>query len=100
MAMTSAQDLSTRLQAAVELAHTVDCHAEAHQQFQALLDELQSHDPQAVALLEQLWQSYVASQRSSLFWQQLSQVEKNLSDRLTESHLQLKQNYLRLMQEQ
>jgi hypothetical protein len=98
--MTSAQDFSARLQTAVNLAQTVEHREEAHQLFESILADLQDQDLAAVALLEQLWREYISLQRSSLFWQQLSQVEKNLSDRLTESHLQLKQNYLRLMQEQ
>jgi C4-type Zn-finger protein len=98
--MTSAQDFSARLQTAVNLAQTVEHHEEAHQLFKGILADLQGQDSPTVVLLEQLWQEYISLQRSSLFWQQLSQAEKNLSDRLTESHLQLKQNYLRLMQEQ
>ncbi|WP_035991820.1 hypothetical protein [Leptolyngbya sp. KIOST-1] len=93
-------DLSSRLQQATTLARQVQQHPEAHQAFQAVLDEIRPQSSQAADLLEQLWGEYIGSQRSSLFWEQLSEVEKNLSERLSESHMQLKQNYLRLMQEQ
>ncbi|NJN21931.1 MAG: hypothetical protein HC812_13035 [Leptolyngbya sp. RL_3_1] len=51
-------------------------------------------------MMQLLWREYVASRRSATFWQELCQVEKHLSERITESHIQLRQNYLRLMQEQ
>ena len=98
--MTSIDNLSTRLQSALDLAQAVEQHGEASRLIQTIVDDLQNQSPEAVALFEQLWQAYISSQRSSQFWQQVSEAEKNLSDRLTESHVQLKQNYLRLMQEQ
>lgn len=98
--MTLPTDLSTRLQLAIGLAKDVQQHSEAHQAFQEVIGELNTESPLAAELLEQLWREYIGTQRSSLFWEQLSEVEKNLSDRLSESHIQLKQNYLRLMQEQ
>ncbi len=98
--MTLPTDLSTRLQMAIGLAKDVQQHADAHQAFQEVIGELNTESPVAAELLEQLWREYIGTQRSSLFWEQLSEVEKNLSDRLSESHIQLKQNYLRLMQEQ
>ncbi|MBE9109760.1 hypothetical protein IQ273_10085 [Nodosilinea sp. LEGE 07298] len=98
--MNPSTDLSSRLQTAIDLAQHVQQHPEAHQAFQDMLADLKTQSPEAADLLAQLWQEYVSSKRSSLFWEQLSEVEKNLSDRLSESHMQLKQNYLRLMQEQ
>jgi hypothetical protein len=98
--MNPSTDLSSRLQTAIGLAQTVQQHPEAHQAFQDMLGELETQSPEAADLLAQLWKEYISSKRSSLFWEQLSEVEKNLSDRLSESHMQLKQNYLRLMQEQ
>ncbi|MBE9156614.1 hypothetical protein IQ265_07195 [Nodosilinea sp. LEGE 06152] len=97
---TDATDLSSRLQTAISLAQSVQQHPKAHEAFQNVLEELETQSPEAAVLLAQLWQEYISSKRSSLFWEQLSEVEKNLSDRLSESHMQLKQNYLRLMQEQ
>lgn len=98
--MNPSTDLSSRLQTAIGLAQTVQQHPDAHQAFQDMLGELETQSPEAADLLAQLWKEYISSKRSSLFWEQLSEVEKNLSDRLSESHMQLKQNYLRLMQEQ
>lgn len=93
-------DLAIRLQAALDLAQSVENHGEASQMIQAIVADLQDQSPEAIALFQQLWQAYISSQRSSQFWQQISEAEKNLSDRLSASHVQLKQNYLRLMQEQ
>jgi hypothetical protein len=93
-------DLSGQLQAALDLARQVETHREAQAAFQTLLSQIQTQSPEVAPLFEQLWRAHIASQRSSRFWEQLSEVEKGLSDRLTESHIQLKQNYLRLVQEQ
>ncbi|MGB3308806.1 MAG: hypothetical protein WBG32_10080 [Nodosilinea sp.] len=98
--MNPSTDLSSRLQSAIGLAQQVQQHPEAHQAFQDLLTDLKTQSPETADLLSQLWQEYISAKRSSLFWEQLSEVEKNLSDRMSESHMQLKQNYLRLMQEQ
>ncbi|PSR18873.1 hypothetical protein C8255_05265 [filamentous cyanobacterium CCP3] len=98
--MTSATDLSNRLQTAIGLAQDVQQHPQAHQAFQDMLADLKTQSPETADLLAQLWQEYISSKRSSVFWEQLSEVEKNLSDRMSESHMQLKQNYLRLIQEQ
>jgi hypothetical protein len=100
MAMTPICDLLARLQAAMDLAQTVECHEQANQMFQDILVDLQSQDDQTIQLFEYLWRGYLSSQRSSLFWEQISESEKRLSDRLAASHLQLNQNYLRLVQEQ
>ncbi|PZV21107.1 MAG: hypothetical protein DCF21_03075 [Leptolyngbya sp.] len=98
--MSQSLDLSSRLQSAINLAQQVQQHPEAKQAFQEVLAELKAESPLAADLLEQLWREYIGTKRSSVFWEQLSEVEKNLSDRMTESHIQLKQNYLRLVQEQ
>jgi hypothetical protein len=92
--------LTDRLQTAIDLAQAIDSHHQAEAAFQELLTDVQKHNALAASLLQRLWEEYLSSQRSSLFWEQLSTVEKQLSDQLTESHLQLKQNYLRLIQEQ
>ncbi|WP_017297718.1 hypothetical protein [Nodosilinea nodulosa] len=98
--MALSPDLSSRLQDAITLAQQVKQHPAAHKAFQAVAADVRAESPLAADLLERLWQEYIGSQRSSLFWEQFSQVEKNLSDRMSESHMQLKQNYLRLVQEQ
>jgi hypothetical protein len=88
------------LQSAIKLAQDVKTQEQAHSTFNALYDDLCEHDPETAAMMQMLWREYVASRRSAAFWQELCQVEKHLSERITESHIQLRQNYLRLMQEQ
>lgn len=72
----------------------------AQAEFETLHQTLERQSPQAADLVALLWREYLTAQRSARFWQELCQVEKHLSERLSESHLQLKQNYQRLMQEQ
>ena len=89
------------LQAAIALTRSATSHAQAHEAFDELKTALDNKaDPETIQMLELLWQALVSAQRSVTFWQEISQVEKNLSDRITENHIQLKQNYMRLMQEQ
>lgn len=99
-AMTFPSNLSAHLQTALDLSQTVEHHGSARQIFQDIVTDLQGRDPEAAAIVDQLWRAYLSAQRSSLFWEQISQAEKRLSDQLTEHHVQLKRNYLRLMQEQ
>jgi hypothetical protein len=88
------------LQTAIKLAQDVNTQDQAHATFNALYADLSGKDPETAAMMQSLWREYVASRRSVTFWQELCQVEKHLSERITESHIQLRQNYLRLMQEQ
>ncbi|MEM1310352.1 MAG: hypothetical protein AAF892_08330 [Cyanobacteria bacterium P01_D01_bin.71] len=88
------------LELAINLAHDGDSPEQAHAAFNEVLDTVRSDDPQAAAMLQMLWREYVTTQRSATFWQELCQVEKHLSERITESHMQLRQSYQRLMQEQ
>jgi hypothetical protein len=88
------------LESAIALAQDVHSQAEAHQAFNDLYEDIRGENPQLATMLQMLWREYVTTQRSAAFWQELCQVEKHLSERITESHIQLRQNYLRLMQEQ
>ncbi len=88
------------LESAISLAQDSDSNEKAHAAFNEVLETLQTNDPQVAAMLQLLWREYVTTQRSVTFWQELCQVEKHLSERITESHVQLRQDYLRLMQEQ
>ncbi|MEB3268814.1 MAG: hypothetical protein VKJ09_09760 [Leptolyngbya sp.] len=88
------------LKTAMHLAQSVEKQAEAHEVFHELHESVRTENPEYAAMLQLLWRDYVAAQRSAAFWQELCQVEKHLSERITESHIQLKQNYMRLMQEQ
>lgn len=87
------------LQEATRLAQSVETYPQAQATFAELYEQVETSTPEAAELLKILWREYISAQRSAIFWQELCQVEKHLSERLSESHLQLKQNYLRLMQE-
>lgn len=91
---------SEKLHQAIEMARSVKQHREAQQVFADWQAELAQQHPDCADMMQTLWQAYISAQRSAGFWEELSQVEKQLSERLSESHIQLKQNYLRLMQEQ
>lgn len=88
------------LESAIALARDVGTQTEAHTAFSDLYEDIRVDNPQMAMMLKMLWREYVTTQRSAAFWQELCQVEKHLSERITESHIQLRQNYLRLIQEQ
>lgn len=81
----------------VEATRHVDHHDRAQVDFETLCDRT---DAQTAELLKTLWQELLAARRSAAFWQEMCDVEKELSHRIAESNLQLRQNYLRLMEEQ
>jgi uncharacterized NAD(P)/FAD-binding protein YdhS len=88
------------LESAIALSQDIKTQTEAHQAFNEVYEAVRANHPQMATMLQMLWREYVTTQRSAAFWQELCQVEKHLSDRITESHVQLRQNYLRLMHEQ
>lgn len=94
--LTSAQ--SSQLQHCLELARDIHQHQAAIAQFTQLRDSI-VQDEAAKALIDGIWAEVLAARRSSAFWQQMSDVEKDVSERLAQNHVQLQQNYLRLMQE-
>lgn len=63
------------------------------------LEESLSADPATNQVLHTLWKELVTARRSGAFWQQISDVERTMTERLADSHIQLQQNYLRLVQE-
>ncbi len=63
------------------------------------LEETLTADPATAEVLQALWQELVTARRSGAFWQQISDVERTMTERLADSHIQLQQNYLRLVQE-
>ena len=83
----------------MKLAQDAETQHQAHAEFNALYEDMSGQNPEMATMLQMLWREYVATQRSAAFWQELCQVEKHLSERITENHLQLRQNYLRLMKE-
>lgn len=92
--------LEVALEGAIALAKDGKNTEQANTQFEALLAQLESESPTAVPLLKQLWKEYVSAQRSATFFESLSDAEKDLSDKMSASTIQLKRNYMRLIQEQ
>ncbi len=72
----------------------------ATEQFEAILEQVQAESATGATLLRQLWQEYVSIQRSATFWENMSDAEKELSEKMAESNVQLQRNYMRLVQEQ
>jgi hypothetical protein len=100
--MTTSTAVSERqnLRDCIALSQNLDNHSAANQAFAQLRDRLLLENPQAVELVEALWQELLAARRSASFWQQICDVERDLAEKMAENHVQLQQNYLRLMQEQ
>lgn len=90
----------TELQACVSLAQDTSRVEKASVEFSRLQDRLATENPQAAELLGVLWNEFTAANRSATFWQQICDVEKELSQRMAQSHFQLRQNYLKLIREQ
>ncbi len=88
-----------QLQICFNLAHDPTQHTQATAAFSSLQSTV-SEDSPAKALLNALWTEVLTARRSAAFWQQLSNVEKEVSERLAQNHVQLQQNYLRLVREQ
>jgi hypothetical protein len=88
-----------QLHVCLHLAQDPTQHSKAAEAFSYLQDTI-SEDSPAKALLTALWKEVLMARRSAAFWQQLSDVEQDISQRLAQNHVQLQQNYLRLVQEQ
>jgi hypothetical protein len=89
----------TLLQECLELAQDIKSHADAASKFANLRDSLTTN-PATLTVIDSLWDAVLTSRRASAFWEQLSDAEQALSQRLADNHVQLQQNYLRLVQEQ
>lgn len=90
------------LREAIKLSQSseIQTQQQAHQLFEALHDQLDADNPELVEMICILWREVVSARRSASFWQELCQVEKHLSERISENHMQLKQNYQRLIQKE
>lgn len=99
MTQSLTQEQIVQLRECFLLAQDPKQQKNASEVFAQLMDKVAS-SPAAAELLETLWNEVLAARRSASFWQQFSDAEKEMSDRLAESHFQLSQNYLRLVQEQ
>ncbi len=96
----SISSLSTTLEAAIAAAKNIKHHPQANAQFEVLYTQLQPESETAALLLQQLWQEFISAQRSAAFWEEISEAEKAMSDHIAQANIQLKQNYMRLIQEQ
>jgi len=92
--------LEVALTGAIALTQNGQNYDQANAQFEALASQLETDSPEASKLLKQLWKEYVSVQRSALFYESLSDAEAHLSEKMAESTVQLKRNYMRLVQEQ
>ncbi len=89
-----------QLQQCLSLAQDVSTHAKAKESYSDLRDRLADDAPEVTELMDMLWTEMLSSRRSALFWEELCNVEKKLTDRMAENNIQLRQNYIRLVQEQ
>lgn len=92
--------LEVALSGAIALAKDGHNYEQANTQFEALVAQLESDSPEAGKLLKQLWKEYISVQRAAVFYESLSDAEAGLSEKMAESNVQLKRNYMRLVQEQ
>jgi hypothetical protein len=95
----SSENPILQLKKCLTLAQDVGSHVEANRAFEQLCAIIDAENPMAAQLLEILWQEAIMARRSALFWQQMSEVEKDMANRMMENMAQMRQNYLRLMQE-
>jgi hypothetical protein len=96
----SDQNPVDQLKACLSLSRDLPNHAAANDTFTAFCDHLGSNGAQSREFLELLWGEVLAARRSAAFWQEVCNVEKELSERIAANHVQLRQSYLRLMEEQ
>jgi hypothetical protein len=95
----SSENPIIQLKKCLTMAQDVGSHAEANRAFEQLCGILDAENPMAAQLLEMLWQEAITARRSAIFWQQMSDVEKDMANRMMENMTEMRQNYLRLMQE-
>lgn len=88
-----------QLRKCIALAQEVATHPQANQAFEEFKASLATANPEIAELMDLLWTEAIAARRSAEFWHDMSNVEKNMCDRMMENMTQLRQNYLRLMQE-
>ena len=88
------------LSGAIALAKNGKNYGQASSQFEAIAAQVAVESPEASQLLKQLWKEYISVQRSAVFYESLSEAEAGLSEKMAESTIQLKRNYMRLVQEQ
>jgi prophage DNA circulation protein len=92
-------DWKTELGEAIALAQELRTHGQAKDKFAALMAKLSQENQPMADLVKLLWDEYIAAQRGSAFWQDMSEAEKALADGAMQQTIQSKQNYIRLVQE-
>ncbi len=93
------QNQLAQLKDCFSLAQNPTQQETARQTMTQLLSDL-AVDAVAAEVIDALWQELLTARRSTAFWEQISDAEKEMGDRLTQDNIRLQQNYLRLMQEQ
>ncbi|MEO1210636.1 MAG: hypothetical protein AAFX78_13960 [Cyanobacteria bacterium J06638_20] len=84
----------------IELAKDPKEHRAAEEAFATIKGALDDAPSETLEVVERLWNELLTARRSAAFWEQISDVERAMTERLATDHYQLKQNYLRLLQEQ
>ncbi|XHX76607.1 MAG: hypothetical protein RBJ76_19520 [Stenomitos frigidus ULC029] len=93
------QNQLAQLKDCLSLAQNPTQQETARQTMAQLLGEL-APDTATAEVIDALWQELLTARRSTAFWEQISDAEKEMGDRLAQDNIRLQQNYLRLMQEQ
>lgn len=88
-----------QLKICLDLAKTVETHPEANQCFDELLTAIKTESPEIAELFNLIWQDLIAARRAASFWEQMSDVEKEMASNMMETMTQMRQNQLRLIQE-
>ncbi|MEB3231251.1 MAG: hypothetical protein VKJ64_09595 [Leptolyngbyaceae bacterium] len=91
---------TSELQECLNLIKDAATRELAVQKYTLLRDRILTQYPAMVDLLDMTWDALLTSRRTAHVWERLCNTEKQLTDRMAESHVQLQQNYLRLVQEQ
>lgn len=99
MSQTVAANPIDYLQECLSLANDRSRYPEADQAFTKLKETLAT-DPVVSEILAMLWDEVLSARRSATLWEQLSDIERQFTEQMTANHVQLQQNYLRLLQEQ
>ncbi len=89
----------TQLKECLSLAQSPAQHTAARELLAQLLGGLEAA-PATTEVIDTLWNELLRARRSNAFWEQISDAEKEMGDRLAQDNIRLQQNYLRLMQEQ
>ncbi|NJO43688.1 MAG: hypothetical protein HC769_01745 [Cyanobacteria bacterium CRU_2_1] len=93
-------DSIAHIQACLAMANDFSRHTEANQAFIKLKEDLAVDHPVVAEMLSLLWYEMLSARRSASFWEQISNVERQMTEQVAANHIQLQQNYLRLIQEQ